>query len=176
MQTRRWGRAGHCSRNRGAGAVLAVLLLGVSAAVVLPVRAQAKAERLCVPLETARYRVSGLYGWRDDPFTGEPAFHKGVDLACAEGTPVLAAGDGVVLQAKRSNGYGSFLRILHPDSTETVYAHLQYIYVRTGEVVCAGQALGTAGQSGRTTGAHLHFELREQGVARDPADRLGLSS
>ena len=176
MQTKRWGRAGHYRKNHRAGfAVLAGLLAALLAGVVLPARAQAKAERLCFPLETTQYRISDPYGWRDDPFTGEPAFHKGIDLACAEGTAVCAAGDGVVIQAKRSASYGNFLRILHPDGTETLYAHLQYIYVRAGEVVRAGQTLGTAGQSGRATGAHLHFELQKQGTACDPADALGLS-
>ena len=174
MQTRRWGRAGHCKRTYKAEiAVSAVLLLGILAGAVLP--AQAKTEQLCFPLGTARYRVSDSYGWRDDPFTGKPAFHKGIDLACAEGTAVLAAGDGIVVQAKRSVSYGSFLRILHPDGSETTYAHLQYSYVRAGEVVRAGQTIGTAGQSGRATGAHLHFELQRQGEACDPADVLGFS-
>lgn len=176
MRTRRWGRAGQCRKNHRAEIMVsAVLLLGIAAGAVLPARAQAKTEKLCFPLGTARYRISDPYGWRDDPFTGEPAFHKGIDLACAEGTAVFAAGDGVVLQAKRSASYGSFLRILHPDGSETTYAHLQYCYVRAGEAVCAGQTLGTAGQSGRATGAHLHFELQRQGEACDPADALGLA-
>ena len=66
-------------------------------------------------------------------------------------------------------------QLLHPDGTETLYAHLQYLYVRTGETVQAGQILGTAGQTGRATGAHLHFELRRQGAACDPSALLGLS-
>ena len=64
---------------------------------------------------------------------------------------------------------------LPADGTETLYAHLQYLYVRTGETVQAGQILGTAGQTGRATGAHLHFELRRQGTACDPSALLGLS-
>ena len=177
MQTKRWGRAGHYRKNRSAGlVVVAALLAVVLAGVVLPARAQAKTEKLCFPLGTAQYRISDSYGWRDDPFTGEQTFHKGIDLACAEGTAVLAAGDGIVTQAKHSVSYGNVLRILHPDGTETLYAHLQYLYVRAGEVVSAGQTLGTAGQSGRATGAHLHFELYRQGTACDPAAALGLSS
>ena len=176
MRTRRWGRAGQCrKKHRAELAILAVLLAVILAGAVLPARAQAKAERLCFPLGTAQYRISDSYGWRSDPFTGEWTFHKGIDLACAEGTAVCAAGDGVAIQAKRNDSYGNFLRVLHPDGTETLYAHLQYIYVRAGEVVRAGQTLGTAGQSGRATGVHLHFELRKQGKACDPADALGLS-
>lgn len=72
--------------------------------------------------------------------------------------------------------YGTCLRVLHTDGSESLYAHLQYAYVRPGEVVEAGQLLGAAGRSGRATGAHLHFELYRQGTACDPADALGLSS
>ena len=80
-----------------------------------------------------------------------------------------------MLRTKRSDSYGSCMELLLADGTAAVYAHLQYIYVRPGEAVEAGQTLGTAGQSGRATGAHLHFELYRQGKACDPADALGLS-
>ena len=79
-----------------------------------------------------------------------------------------------VPRASRSASYGNCLYLLHPDGRETRYAHLQYCYVRAGEVVQAGQVLGTAGQTGRATGAHLHFELWEQGTAQAPAEALGL--
>lgn len=151
-------------------AVLAVLLV----CAVLPVRAQTKAEELCFPLDTAQYRVSDGYGWRQDPFTGKNAFHNGIDLACAEGTGVLAAQSGMVVQAYRSTSYGTCLRVLHADDSAALYAHLQYAYARPGEVVKAGQLLGTAGQSGRATGTHLHFELRRQGTPCDPAGLLGI--
>ncbi len=176
MQAKRWGRAGRNRRNcKAETAAAAVLLFGILVAVMLPARAQAKTERFCIPLGTTQWRVSDPYGWRDDPFTGKQTFHEGIDLACAEGTIVLAAGDGIVTHAKHSASYGNVLRVLHTDGTETLYAHLQYIYVRAGEVVCAGQTLGTAGQSGRATGAHLHFELRRNGTACDPADALGFA-
>ncbi len=122
-------------------------------------------------------RVAGVGRLRHPagPFTGEERFHQGVDLACAEGTAVLAVREGVATAARRSDSYGVCLQLLHPDGTETLYAHLQYLYVRTGETVQAGQILGTAGQTGRATGAHLHFELRRQGTACDPSALLGLS-
>ena len=119
--------------------------------------------------------MSDGYGTRQDPFTGEERFHQGVDLACAEGTAVLAVREGVATAARRSDSYGVCLQLLHPDGTETLYAHLQYLYVRPGETVQAGQVLGTAGQTGRATGAHLHFELHRQGTACDPSALLGLS-
>lgn len=96
-------------------------------------------------------------------------------MPCAEGTGILAVQGGTVLCTKRSASYGSCMELLLADGTAAVYAHLQYIYVRPGEAVEAGQLLGTAGQSGRATGAHLHFELYRQGKACDPADALGLS-
>ena len=74
------------------------------------------------------------------------------------------------------NGEALFPAGHHTDGSESLYAHLQYAYVRPGEVVEAGQLLGAAGRSGRATGAHLHFELYRQGTACDPADALGLSS
>ena len=88
------------------------------------------------------------------------------------GVTVLAVQDGVVTAAAYSQSYGNHLRILHPDGCETRYAHLQYLYVRPGEVVQAGQTLGTVGQTGRATGAHLHLELWQQGAACDPAALL----
>ena len=128
----------------------------------------------CFPLETAAWRVSDPYGWRKDPFTGEKAFHRGVDLACEEGTPVLAALDGVVTAARRGAAYGNYVRLTHGDGQETLYAHMQYLYVRAGEVVAAGQRLGTAGQTGRATGAHLHFEFLTGGIRYDPSAALSL--
>ena len=111
------GRAGKHNRyQRAAVLALTVLLIILLAGRVLPVCAgknvpagaslkQAKpGQTLCFPLETAAWRVSDPYGWRKDPFTGEKAFHRGVDLACEEGTPVLAALDGVVTAARAGDG------------------------------------------------------------------------
>lgn len=132
------------------------------------------------PLGTSGWSLSSGYGWREDPLAEngpeaeETDFHRGVDLACAEGTPVLAAMDGVVSMADRSTSYGNYVRLLHEDGTETLYAHLQYLYVRPGEVVKAGQPLGCAGQTGRATGPHLHFELFQNGKQQDPTRALGL--
>ena len=181
------GRAGkHKRYQRAAVLALTVLLIILLAGRVLPVCAgknvpagaslkQAKpGQTLCFPLETAAWRVSDPYGWRKDPFTGEKAFHRGVDLACAEGTPVLAALDGVVIAARRGAAYGNYVRLTHGDGQETLYAHMQYLYVRAGEVVAAGQRLGTAGQTGRATGAHLHFEFLTGGIRYDPSAALSL--
>ena len=97
-----------------------------------------------------------------------------MDLACGEGTPVLAALDGVVTAARRGAAYGNYVRLTHGDGQETLYAHMQYLYVRAGEVVAAGQRLGTVGQTGRATGAHLHFEFLTGGIRYDPSAALSL--
>lgn len=176
MRAKRWGRAGHGREQPRRRVIFLAVLAGLLVCVVLPVRVQKKTGKLCFPLDTTQYRVSDGYGWRQDPFTRERTFHKGIDLACAEGTDVIAAEGGAVVQAYCSTSYGTCLRVLHTDGSESLYAHLQYAYVRPGEVVEAGQLLGAAGRSGRATGAHLHFELYRQGTACDPADALGLSS
>ena len=185
----RHGQAGErraCWKRAAAVLALTALLAGLLASVVLPARAgksapagaslkQAKTTQvLCFPLETAAWRVSDAYGWREDPFTGEEAFHRGVDLACGEGTAVRAALDGIVTAARRSSTYGNYVCISHPNGQETLYAHMQYLYVRAGEVVQAGQRLGTAGQTGRATGAHLHFEFLASGIRLDPSAALNL--
>ena len=153
---------------RVVAALLLAILIGMAG---LTARA-GKAQSCRFPLESSGWRVSDAYGWREDPFTGQKTFHRGIDLACGEGTPVLAVMDGVVSQARMSNSYGNVLRLCHENGQETVYAHLQYLFVRPGEVVGAGQIIGTVGQTGRATGAHLHFELWSHGNARDPAEVL----
>ena len=85
---------------------------------------------------------------------------------------VLAAADGVVRMAGCHKSYGNYLRVLHADGDETLYAHLQYLFVRAGEAVGAGQTLGTVGQTGNATGPHLHFEILHRGLRYDPAAAL----
>ena len=107
MRAKRWGRAGHGREQPRRRVFFLAVLAGLLVCVVLPVRAQKKTGKLCFPLDTTQYRVSDGYGWRQDPFTGERTFHKGIDLACAEGTEVLAAEGGAVVQAYRSTSYGT---------------------------------------------------------------------
>ena len=128
----------------------------------------------CFPLGTTAWRVSDAYGWRTDPITGEEVFHRGQHQRTFRTCKVSAAMDGVVIAARRSATYGNYLCLSHSGGQETLYAHLQYLFVRAGEVVQAGQPLGTAGETGRSTGAHLHFELLEQGIRYDAGALLGL--
>ena len=121
------------------------------------------------PLPGQSRKTSG-YGWRTDPMGGlGDDFHIGNDLAAAQGTPVLAAADGVVRMAGSHKSYGNYLRILHADGDETLYAHMQYLFVKAGECVTAGQILGTVGETGNATGPHLHFEILHRGLRYDPA-------
>lgn len=155
----------------GAGALLLCL---AAAGGCRSIRAGRTGPEVCFPLQGAQWRLSAPYGWRTDPITGQRAFHQGIDLACPQGTPVAAAMEGVVTTARQSTSYGNYLCLAHPGGRETRYAHLQYLFVRPGQVVQAGQLLGTAGNTGRSTGAHLHFELLVQGQHRAPGTLRGL--
>lgn len=125
------------------------------------------------PLPGKLYEQTSGYGWRIDPVQGTAQeFHIGADLAVGQGTPVLAAAEGVVRYAGSGASYGNYVRILHDDGDETIYAHMQYLFVRTGQHVQAGQTLGTVGQTGNATGPHLHFEILHEGVRYDPSELL----
>lgn len=131
---------------------------------------------LALPLPEGFSCTSG-YGWRQDPVAadGSEDFHTGKDLAAAEGTPVYAAADGTVRAAALGSSYGNYVRILHEAGDETLYAHMQYVFVRPGQQVRQGQQIGTVGQTGNVTGPHLHFELLHAGIRYDPTQALGLA-
>ena len=117
---------------------------------------------------TAAARVSSKFGWREDPLTGEAKFHNGVDLAVAYGRDVKAAATGVVSFAGVQNGYGNTVVIDHEGGRQTRYAHLSQQLVRAGDLVNEGQVVGKSGNSGRSTGPHLHFEMLINGRPVDP--------
>ena len=85
---------------------------------------------------------------------------------------MLAAADGVVRVAGAHASYGNYIRLLHENGDETLYAHMQYLYVRPGQSVKAGQVIGASGQTGNVTGPHLHFELLHEGIRYDPTQAL----
>jgi murein DD-endopeptidase MepM/ murein hydrolase activator NlpD len=116
----------------------------------------------------SRGSLSSLYGVRASPFTGHPQFHDGVDIAAAAGTPVLAAREGTVAEVGVDVVLGSFVRLAHAGGYETVYGHLQEALVSLNQEVSSGMVIGKVGTTGRTTGAHLHFEIRRKGSTRDP--------
>jgi murein DD-endopeptidase MepM/ murein hydrolase activator NlpD len=104
-------------------------------------------------------RITSSFGERQDPFNGEGAFHAGIDIATAFGTPVRAPADGVVLKAGRGEGFGREIVIDHGSGIKTLYGHLSGFAVTAGERVRRGQVIGYLGDSGRSTGPHLHYEV-----------------
>jgi murein DD-endopeptidase MepM/ murein hydrolase activator NlpD len=113
-------------------------------------------------------RFSSAFGMRRHPILGYTRMHKGVDIAAPWGTPVYAATDGVVQFAGRSSGYGNFIKIRHSGEFGTGYGHLSRIVVHGGQSVHKGQVIGAVGNTGLSTGPHLHYELYKNGVAVNP--------
>ncbi len=115
---------------------------------------------------------SSSYGWRVDPFTGHMAFHEGLDFTAEVGTPIYAAAGGIVMSAETTPDYGKIVKIDHGSGLETRYAHASKLLVKAGERVEKGQLIAEVGTTGRSTGAHLHFEVRLNGAALDPRKYL----
>ena len=122
--------------------------------------------------------ITSQFGHRVDPITGEVSSHTGTDIACAEGTPILAAADGVVTVANGldswGGSYGCYIKINHGGGLETLYAHCSSICVTTGQQVQAGQVIGYVGHTGRVTGSHLHLEVRIDGNRADAMQYFAL--
>lgn len=112
------------------------------------------------------------FGARIDPITGERSNHTGIDLAAPTGTPIPAAKDGVVIQCGPRGGYGDAIEIAHADGTSTLYGHTSGVNVAPGDRIEAGQIIGWVGETGRTTGPHLHLEVRKAGQFLDPRTAL----
>ena len=112
--------------------------------------------------------VTSSFGEREDPFNGEGAFHSGIDISAPNGTPVRATADGDVSDAAMGAGYGREVVLDHGHDVTTVYGHLSAIAVMPGQHVTVGQVIGYVGQSGRSTGPHLHYEVRVHNVPVNP--------
>ena len=119
-----------------------------------------------MPLDDAT--LTSDYGMRTHPVLGGRRSHKGVDLAQPSGTPVYATADGIVSKAQRFSSYGNYIQIEHGGELQTRYAHLSGYAVAAGEHVHKGQLIGFVGSTGRSTGPHLHYEVRVAGEAVDP--------
>lgn len=117
---------------------------------------------------------SSNFGWRIDPFSGQHAYHEGIDFAGGEGTPILAAAGGVVVYAEIHPAYGNMLEIDHGNELITRYAHASKLHVKLGDMVLRGAKVAEVGRTGRATGTHLHFEVRQRGIAVNPARFLQL--
>lgn len=117
---------------------------------------------------------SSNFGWRIDPFTGLRAFHEGMDFMAEIGEPVHAAAGGVVVYSDLHPQYGNMIEIDHGNGLSTRYAHMSKRLVKVGDVVLSGEEIGKVGATGRATGPHLHFEVRQNGAPLNPAHFLKL--
>ena len=122
------------------------------------------------PVETVAF--SSSFGVRSDPFRGTAAMHAGVDIPGPVGTPVYATADGVVDRSERAGGYGNLVEINHGKGLQTRYGHLSKLLVEPNTRVTRGQLIGLMGSTGRSTGSHLHYEVRVDGRAVNPVPFL----
>jgi murein DD-endopeptidase MepM/ murein hydrolase activator NlpD len=112
---------------------------------------------------------SSNFGWRIDPFTGQKSFHEGIDFPSESGTPIVAAASGKVIAAEVHPQYGKMIEIDHGNGLVTRYAHASALLVKEGDLVVRGQQIARVGTTGRSTGPHLHFEVRLNGAPQNPA-------
>ena len=114
------------------------------------------------------------FGWRIDPFSGQHSYHDGIDFAGGLGTPILAAAGGIVVYAEYHAAYGNMVEVDHGNDLVTRYAHASKLNVKVGDMVLRGAKIAEMGSTGRSTGTHLHFEVRQRGVSVNPAQFLQL--
>jgi murein DD-endopeptidase MepM/ murein hydrolase activator NlpD len=121
--------------------------------------------------------LTSYFGYRSNPFDGEGSeFHPGIDFRGKKGDPVKCTASGRVVFAGRMGGYGNCIRIKHINNLETLYGHLSRINVRVGQRVSVGDKIGLVGSTGRSTGTHLHYEIRKNGKPVNPIKYLALNS
>jgi len=118
--------------------------------------------------------LSSGYGFRPDPITHQTSLHEGIDFVAAVGTPILTTAPGVVSRAENMGAYGNMVDVLHANGFTTRYAHLKSIEVKPGDILMRQQKLGTLGNTGRSTGPHLHYEVIYNGVAMHPSKALAI--
>jgi murein DD-endopeptidase MepM/ murein hydrolase activator NlpD len=152
-------------RLRGLGAGLAAL---ADTGIALP-------DLTVLSTQPVERTESSGFGWRDDPIRHTRSFHAGTDFRGQPGTPVMAAGDGVVKFCGRMGGYGNVIDIDHGGGIVTRYAHLRRISTRKAAAVSAGEVIGQVGSTGRTTGPHLHFEVRIDGAPVSPIEAMAVA-
>jgi murein DD-endopeptidase MepM/ murein hydrolase activator NlpD len=141
-------------------------VLGLLEAQLFEQAVKKKAMPTMMPV-TAPFNASG-FGYRIDPFTGQQAMHEGIDFITDTGTPVVAAAGGVVQFAGFHPQYGNMIDIDHGNDLVTRYAHLSRVLVKEGDVLQRGRRIAESGSTGRSTGPHLHFEVRFRGAAQNP--------
>lgn len=148
--------------------------LGVLEALLVQDSANRKFLPTLLPILDGWY--SSNFGYRIDPFTGAQSFHEGIDFPAETGTPIFAAASGKVVEAGFHPQYGKVIEIDHGNGLLSRYAHASQVLVQDGELVVRGQRVGAVGSTGRSTGPHLHFEVRLNGVPQNPARFLQSSS
>jgi len=126
------------------------------------------ARKLPIGIPAPGREITSRYGNRRDPFLGRLAFHGGIDFRTPTGTPIYSTGTGIVVHAGRNGGYGKMVEIDHGNGITTRYAHLSAVEVREGDHLTIGVRIGKSGSTGRSTGPHLHYEVRRNGNAVDP--------
>ncbi len=146
--------------------------LGVLDSFLMDDRLARKTIPTTMPVEAGYY--SSNYGYRLDPITGRSTFHTGVDIIAVPGVSVMAAAGGVVSTVAFVAEYGNIVEIDHDNGLTTRYAHLSKSLVKVGDVVMKGQVVARVGATGRVTGPHLHFEVREKGIPLNPNKFLSL--
>jgi murein DD-endopeptidase MepM/ murein hydrolase activator NlpD len=146
--------------------------LGVLDSFLMDDRLTRKTIPTTLPVAMGYY--SSNYGYRLDPITGRSTFHTGVDLIAVPGTPVLAAAGGVVSTNSYNSEYGNMIDVDHDNGLTSRYAHLSKSQVKVGDVVMKGQVIANVGTTGRSTGPHLHFEVREKGIPLNPNKFLSM--
>jgi murein DD-endopeptidase MepM/ murein hydrolase activator NlpD len=146
--------------------------LGILDSLMIVDSAKKKLLPSVLPVEGGWY--SSNFGWRIDPFNGVRAFHEGMDFMAEIGTPARAAAGGVVVYSDLHPQYGSMIEIDHGNGLITRYAHLSKRLAKTGDVVMSGGKIGAVGNTGRSTGPHLHFEVRQNGAPLNPVRFLRL--
>ena len=112
--------------------------------------------------------ISSAFGYRTDPLNRKKAFHSGLDFQGSTGDPVTATGSGTVKESKYAADYGEYIRVVHGNGFETLFAHLSKRLVKRGDRVVQGQQLGLVGNTGRSSGSHLHYEIHHRGKPVDP--------
>jgi murein DD-endopeptidase MepM/ murein hydrolase activator NlpD len=116
--------------------------------------------------------LTGTFGGRSDPFTGEPGYHQGIDISTEKGQPIYATADGTVESATYTGDYGNFIVLRHGFGLTTRYGHLSSFAAKTGQTVKRGDVIGYVGSTGRSTGAHVHYEILANGKLINPLQLL----
>ena len=125
-----------------------------------------------MPVKTDEYWISSGFGWRKSPFTGLREFHRGLDISGKRGTPIIAPADGTVISAGRDRNFGKFIKIKHNKKFTTLYGHLLQFKVKKGQKVTRGDIIGLMGNTGMSTGYHLHYTVIKDGVSVNPYNHI----